>query len=227
MEKIRPFKSIIGDDEPYNTIHYRDVPDGFRFDNITFDNEEYPEITLIWDKVKDYLNKYYSNWEINANTFVDFLDGLNLSFFGSAGVIEKRLNAVSLISPTGGSKITRSKTGATTENGTNTRNREYNESSDSTVNGSSENIVLAFDSSNEDPSGKTKDNQTTENTGGGSEDETVTNARTGSDTENETIITDLDSLTYYERISQLYPNVIDDFVKLFKENFTLSEVLVW
>ena len=227
MEKIKPIKSIIGEDEPYNTFYYRDVPSGFRFDDIVIDSEEYPEISNIWDKVKDYLNKYYANWEINAKTFVDFLDGLNLSFFGNALVIEKRLNAVSLISPTGGSKITRTKTGTSNETGSNTRNREYNESSDSTVNGSNKNIVLAFDSTNEDPSNKSEDSQTTNNVGGGSEEETATNLRNGSDTENETIITDLDSLTYYQRIVELYPNVMDDFVKLFKENFTLSEVLVW
>ena len=86
---------------------------------------------------------------------------------------------------------------------------------------------MAFDSGNIDPSQKTIDNQTTTNKGSGSENQTDNNTVSGSDSETESIVTDEDSLSYYERLTNLYPSIPMEFVNIFKENFTLSEVLIW
>lgn len=227
IEKIRRFKPVVGDDNPFNTIHYYEVPTGFRFDDLVFNHDMYENVSLIWEDMKKFLNLYFEDWEINAKTFKDFFNGLNISLMANIESMEKRLSAIVLISPDAGSKVTRTKSGTRQESGTNTKNRTYSDSVDNSSNGSSENIVMAFDSANTDPSQKTIDNQTTTNKGTGTENQTDNNTVSGSDSETESIVTDEDSLSYYERLSKLYPSIPLEFVNIFKENFTLSEVLIW
>ena len=227
IEKIRRFKPVVGDDNPFNTIHYYEVPTGFRFDDLVFNHDMYENVSLIWEDMKKFLNLYFEDWEINAKTFKDFFNGLNISLMANIESLEKRLSAIVLISPNSGSKVTRTKSGTRQESGTNTKNRTYSDSVDNSSNGSSENIVMAFDSTNTDPSQKTIDNQTTTNKGTGTENQTDNNTVSGSDSETESIVTDEDSLSYYERLSKLYPSIPLEFVNIFKENFTLSEVLIW
>ena len=227
IEKIRRFKPVVGDDNPFNTIHYYEVPTGFRFDDLVFNHDMYENVSLIWEDMKKFLNLYFESWEINAKTFKDFFNGLNISLMANIESLEKRLSAIVLISPDAGSKVTRTKSGTRQESGTNTKNRTYSDSVDNSSNGSSENIVMAFDSANKDPSQKTIDNQTTTNKGTGTENQTDNNTVSGSDSETESIVTDEDSLSYYERLTKLYPSIPLEFVNIFKENFTLSEVLIW
>lgn len=227
IEKIRQFKPVVGDDNPFNTIHYYEVPTGFRFDDLVFNHDMYENVSLIWEDMKKFLNLYFEDWEINAKTFKDFYNGLNISLMANIESLEKRLSAIVLISPDAGSKVTRTKSGTRQENGTNTKNRNYTDSVENSSNGSSENIVMAFDSTNTDPSQKTIDNQTTTNKGTGTETQTDNNTVSGSDSETESIVTDEDSLSYYERLTNLYPSIPLEFVNIFKENFTLSEVLIW
>lgn len=227
IEKIGQFNPVVGDDKAFNTIHYSKVPDGFRFENLVFNHDMYENVSLIWEDMITFLNLYFGNWEINAKTFKDFFDGLNISLMANIESMEKRLSAIMLISPDAGSKVTRTKSGTRQENGTNTKNRNYTDSVENGSNGSSENIVMAFDSTNTDPSQKTIDNQTTTNKGTGTETQTDNNTVSGSDSESESIVTDEDSLTYYERLTNLYPSIPMEFVNIFKENFTISEALIW
>lgn len=227
IEKIKQFKPVVGDDNPFNTIHYSEVPTGFRFDDLVFNHDMYENVSLIWEDMKKFLNLYFESWEINAKTFKDFFNGLNISLMANIESLEKRLSAILLISPDAGSKVTRTKSGTRQENGTNTKNRNYTDSVENSLNGSSENIVMAFDSTNTDPNQKTIDNQRTTNEGTGTETQTDNNTVSGSDSETESIVTDEDSLSYYERLTNLYPSIPMEFVNIFKENFTLSEVLIW
>lgn len=227
MDRLPTIEPIVGDDKPYNTVFYRDVPDGFRFDDLTFDETKFENIAGVWDDIKEFLNSYFGNWEINAQTFANFFDGLNVSLFENIGQLDYRIGALNLVNPEGGAKTIRTKTGTRQENGTNTKSRTYSDSIENTTEGSNENINLAFSSSNNDPTSKTVDNQTVTNEGSGSESQTDTNAVSGSDSESETIRTDEDTLTFYERVLRLYPNIPNDFVNIFKENFTMHEVLIW
>lgn len=227
IEKIGQFNPVVGDDKAFNTIHYSKVPDGFRFENLVFNHDMYENVSLIWEDMITFLNLYFEDWEINAKTFKDFFDGLNISLMANIESMEKRLSAILLISPDAGSKVTRTKSGTRQENGTNTKNRNYTDSVENSLNGSSENIVMAFDSTNTDPSQKTIDNQKTTNKGTGTETQTDNNTVSGSDSETESIVTDEDSLSYYERLTNLYPSIPMEFVNIFKENFTLSEALIW
>ena len=227
IEKIRQFEPVIGDDKPFNTVYYSEVPTGFRFDDLVFNSDMYENVSLIWEDMKKFLNLYFEDWEINAKTFKDFFNGLNISLMANIESMEKRLSAIMLISPDAGSKVTRTKSGTRQESGTNTKNRTYSDSVENGSNGTSENIVMAFDSTNTDPSQKTIDNQTTTNQGTGTENQTDNNTVSGSDSETESIVTDEDSLSYYERLTNLYPSIPMEFVDIFKENFTLSEALIW
>ena len=227
IEKIRQFEPVIGDDKPFNTVYYSEVPTGFRFDDLVFNHDMYENVSLIWDDMKKFLNLYFEDWEVNAKTFKDFFNGLNISLMANIESMEKRLSAIVLISPDAGSKVTRTKSGTRQESGTNSKNRSYTDSVENGSNGTSENIVMAFDSTNTDPSQKTIDNQTTTNKGTGTENQTDNNTVSGSDSETESIVTDEDSLSYYERLTNLYPSIPLEFVNIFKENFTLSEVLIW
>ena len=227
IEKIRQFEPVIGDDKPFNTVYYSDVPTGFRFDDLVFNHDMYENVSLIWEDMKKFLNLYFEDWEVNAKTFKDFFNGLNISLMANIESMEKRLSAIVLISPDAGSKVTRTKSVTRQESGTNTKNRTYSDSVENSLNGSSENIVMAFDSTNTDPSQKTIDNQTTTNQGTGTENQTDNNTVSGSDSETESIVTDEDSLSYYERLTNLYPSIPMEFVNIFKENFTLSEALIW
>ena len=227
IEKIGQFEPVIGDDKPFNTVYYSKVPNGFRFDDLVFNYDMYENVSLIWEDMKKFLNLYFEDWEINAKTFKDFFNGLNISLMANIESMEKRLSAIMLISPDAGSKVTRTKSGTRQESGTNTKNRTYSDSVENGSNGTSENIVMAFDSTNTDPNQKTIDNQTTTNQGTGTETQTDNNTVSGSDSETESIVTDEDSLSYYERLTNLYPSIPMEFVNIFKENFTLSEALIW
>lgn len=227
IEKIGQFEPVVGDDKPFNTVYYSKVPTGFRFDDLVFNHDMYENVSLIWEDMKKFLNLYFEDWEINAKTFKDFFNGLNISLMANIESMEKRLSAILLISPDAGSKVTRTKSGTRQESGTNTKNRTYSDSVENSSSGSSENIVMAFDSANTDPSQKTIDNQATNNKGTGTENQTDNNTVSGSDSESESIVTDEDSLSYYERLTKLYPSIPMEFVNIFKENFTLSEALIW
>ena len=74
---IPEFKPHRGDDLPYRTIRYHDVPSGYRFDDL-----EWSCLVTIpeWIPVlKDFLNRYYDDWEINADTVQGFFRDLQLS----------------------------------------------------------------------------------------------------------------------------------------------------
>lgn len=76
--RINYFDPIIGDDKAYWTIHYRDVPEPFRlmdaFDEI--DVQDCPLLSGVKDKVVKIFDLHYGRFEINAETYQDFLEML-------------------------------------------------------------------------------------------------------------------------------------------------------
>ena len=86
------FKPMMGDDDPYWTIHYRDVPEPFRLNNawgILTDN-----LPLMESKRDDFtkaFDMHYSRYEINADTYQDFLDLLKEVLLINADTVERLL----------------------------------------------------------------------------------------------------------------------------------------
>lgn len=75
--RINYFDPIVGDDKAYWTIHYRDVPEPFRL-NDAWDvlTDELPLLNGVKDKVIEIFDLHYGRYEINAETYQDFLEML-------------------------------------------------------------------------------------------------------------------------------------------------------
>jgi len=89
MEYFNPIK---GDDLPIWTVAYRDVPTPFRLtDAWTSLTDVLPLMTAKKDALIDNFDKYYSRYEINGETYQDFLDGLVETLVLNADTIERLL----------------------------------------------------------------------------------------------------------------------------------------
>ena len=86
------FKPIMGDDEPYWTLHYKDVPEPFRLaDAWQVLTDELP---LMQSKKGDFTKAFdlhYGRYEINADTYQDFLDLLKEVLLINADTVERLL----------------------------------------------------------------------------------------------------------------------------------------
>ena len=90
MDKLNNFKPILGDDLPYNTLYYRDIPDGFGFDALPF-TTDHPRTYAIKDKLVDYATKYYRRYEIVGETITDFYINLCTDYLDNVDTLEKML----------------------------------------------------------------------------------------------------------------------------------------
>lgn len=86
------FKPMMGDDDPYWTIHYRDVPEPFRLaDAWRVLTDDLP---LMQSKKNDFTKAFdihYGRYEINADTYQDFLDLLKETLLMNADTVERLL----------------------------------------------------------------------------------------------------------------------------------------
>lgn len=90
ITKLDPFDPIIGDDLPINTIAYRNLPDGFGFDALTYPADA-PLTYELKDKLNDFAKRYYRNWEINGITIADWQIDLQLALNENIDTMEKML----------------------------------------------------------------------------------------------------------------------------------------
>lgn len=90
IEKLTEYKPIVGDDNPYYSFVYDRVPNGYKFDNLTFP-ERCPLTLALKDRLIAYCNKYYRHHEIVGNTFKDFMDNLQLALDTNIDNYEKFL----------------------------------------------------------------------------------------------------------------------------------------
>ena len=90
--RLRSFDPIMGDDEPYSTLRYRDVPEPFRLTNAW---DVMTDVLPLMQGKKDGFVKafdlHYSRYEINAETYQDFLDMLQEVLVINADTIERLL----------------------------------------------------------------------------------------------------------------------------------------
>lgn len=230
IQKMKGWNPIKGDDSPYWTIALRDCPEGFHFENLTQD-ETCIHTNEIWDELIDYAERYYEDYEIVGNTFTDWLRGLQLSYDSYKLVFENVLKNLEYLRFDKGQTTTRNRTGNGTDSGTNTKSRNYSETNVTTDEGTTDNINVAFDSDNLDPTSKVKTSSENNVTGGGTETQSDSSSQTKTETESETVVVDRfageNPLDYFERVLKAYPNIYEDFVKIFESNFTLREVLIW
>ena len=230
MELLKPIKSIIGEDEPYYSLYYRDIPDGFRIsDIVTKSGLEY--ITPLWNELVNFAERYYADFEVNARTVKDFFNNIQLDYDEYIDVLENKLKNLALVEFSKGQRITRTKTGTNEESNTDSKTRSFNGTSTENNDDTTEQINLAFSSANENPSNKEVYDGSKSVSDSGSETNNGTMNRTGEMSENETTVIDRfegeNPIDYYERIVEIYPNIKTDFIDIFKNSFILTEVLIW
>lgn len=79
LTPIRSFKPIRGDDLPTYSCKLKDMPEGFDFDGLVFD-ADYPRTYEIKDKLTEFANLYYQEYEVNGRTPADFLHNIQVSY---------------------------------------------------------------------------------------------------------------------------------------------------
>ena len=90
--RINYFEPIIGDDDPYWTIHYRDVPEPFRLANAwEVLTDDLPLMQSRKDSLITAFDLHYGRYEINADTYQDFLDLLKETLLINADTMERLL----------------------------------------------------------------------------------------------------------------------------------------
>ena len=86
------FKPMMGDDDPYWTIHYRDVPEPFRLNDAWgILTDDLPLMESKRDDFTKAFDMHYSRYEINADTYQDFLDLLKEVLLINADTVERLL----------------------------------------------------------------------------------------------------------------------------------------
>ena len=90
MDPMAKYDPIIGDDLPFNTLAYRDIPDGFGFNVLDFPADK-PLTLAVKDKLIDYCTKYFRNYEINGITIADWQVDLQLALTENVDTFEKMM----------------------------------------------------------------------------------------------------------------------------------------
>lgn len=83
IQRLQNIKPLKGDDEPFITAYYRDVPNGFRISNI---NDEFLEPYLME------LEAFYSDYEIVGETYPKFFSNLNVVWDRKQEIVKKYAN---------------------------------------------------------------------------------------------------------------------------------------
>ena len=112
------FKPIMGDDDPYWTLHYKDVPEPFRLaDAWQVLTDDLPLMQSKRDDFTKAFDMHYGRYEINADTYQDFLDLLKETLLINADTVERLLEVydTDIAKPILGREETRTLT--TTEEG--------------------------------------------------------------------------------------------------------------
>lgn len=90
IQKLKYNTPIYGDDNPTISQWYRDVPADFTFSRLTY-KSDCPLSIALKDKLSEYADRYYRNFEIVGMTYVDFFENLQLSLDENIDNFEKFL----------------------------------------------------------------------------------------------------------------------------------------
>jgi len=188
-----------------NYILYKDVPVGYRFDNLVV-KADCPLSSAVWTGLIAHANKYYAQREIVGETIQDFFDEISLSYDNNADTLERLLSVYQddiAFPMLGRSEKT---------------TYDVTDVNSGSAENSGENIdTPLFGTSTDRPSSKTK----------GINSSTGNNIRTG------TVLTELSDLGVrpnYESLNGFLDanrTLNKFFVDLFKKDFTLAGGLKW
>lgn len=238
IARIPRFRPIKGDDLPYVTMIYRDVPQGFRITDLE-PLADAPLSARYWDRLTEFADLHFRNHEIIGRTFVDFFENLKDSYYMNADTLEKALGVYfdDIAKPTQSRTIKR--THEETEelpDSSTERETVYGHKVDRTgdSSGTTTNIEFAIEGTDESPSDKavTDSNATDSETHSGTDTETEsstggTRKLTTTDSED---WSDVGVAPNYELMNGFLDNnrtMEMIFVNFFNDCFTIQEALKW
>lgn len=235
LPKWSPVK---GDDLPYVTMVYRDVPQGFRITDLE-PLADAPLSAQYWDRLTEYADLHYRNHEIVGRTFVDFFENLKDSYYMNADTLEKSLEVYfdDIAKPTQSRTIKR--THEETEelpDGSTERKTVYGHKVDRTgdSSGTTTNIEYAIEGTDETPSDKavTESDATDSETHSGTDTETeaVTGGTRKLTTNDSEDWSDVGVAPNYELMNGFLDNnrtMENIFISFFNDCFTIQEALRW
>jgi len=213
IQPLPTFESSLGDKDPWVSMRLADVPVGFHFTDLPVPSG-CPLTAARWTELIEYAERYYKQWEINGETVQDWFDNLNLSYLRNADTLERFLE----IYDTDLAKPKYGKTETTTydiHNDTSQSGTQHSVQDSAHVDVATDNVA------DDTPS------QRDSNTGDGTTSGSQIGAQTGTQELKTEDIGDRDN---YQVINDFLDNnrtLCKVFTNIFKDNFTLLEVLKW
>lgn len=222
MEPLSNFKPIIGDNLGYVSTQYRNVPRSLGFHGLNWP-EDKPLSLAVKDKLVDFAERFYRDFEIVGKTYVDFSLNLQVDLDLNIDTLEKMLEVYNddIAKPTQSRTIKRiydtsdDTTGSTTSEDS------------SSINNDSETTDYEIPLDNGTAQGVSK--QESGSTTGAHSTNTVNNnqsmKKTGTETEE---WSDVGVAPNYELLNGFLDNnrtMYAVFVDFFRNDFTLQEVL--
>lgn len=225
ITKLEEFDPIIGDDLPVYSMKLKKVPTGFHFEDLTIDETMHPLSYALKDKLFAFAESYYRNYEIVGETIVDWFTNLTNDLNLNLDTFEKMMKVYydDIANPTQSRTIKRTVESKDVRTPNLTQTESGKPSSDGTT------TDYAITEDNGDVYGTDKTIVHNES----NLDSTVVNSGTETNEHNETNIEDWSDVGVapnYELLNGFLDNNVTyyaEFVKYFRNDFTLTEALKW
>ena len=232
------WRPVPGDDGPYLTMSYRDVPKGFRITDLE-PVADAPLTAQYWTRLTQYADLHFRNHEVIGKTLMDFFNNIQDSYYLNADTLEKALEVYNddIAKPTQSRTIKRTHSETETlPNGKSERTTVYGHKVVDSGNnsGTTTDIELAIENDDESPSSKQTTSGNTSNTETHSGTDTETENVTGGQRKNDSTDTeewsDVGVAPNYELMNGFLDNnrtMENIFISFFNDCFTIQEVLKW
>lgn len=220
MDRITAFEPTIGDNLGFTTIRYANVPDGFRFTDLSFPTDS-PLTYAIKDKIVDFADNYYRNHEIVGTTLSDFFTSLQLDLIENVDTFEKMLAVYNddIAKPTQSRTIKRTYDLVDTTKGTTKLTGNTQTDNDST----NEDYDIPFDNGTAQAVGKNVGSATSATNVSNNSETNNEGKKTGTETED---WSDVGVAPNYQLLNGFLDNnrtLYNVFVSFFKDDFTMEE----
>lgn len=220
MEKLTKYLPISGDDDGIFSIPLRNVSDSYNFKSLEFPTT-HPLTYAVKDKLVDFANKYYRNYDIVGYTIEDFSWNLQIDLMENLDTFEKMLAVYDddIAKPTQSRTIKR-EYDITDDNEQSSDGSNSTTGSDSTT---TKTYELPIDN------GTSEETERTESTGSSDSTNTNKSSTTGKNRHYGTEIEDWSDVGVapnYELLNGFLDNnrsLYREFVRYFENDFTLTE----
>lgn len=221
MEPMKQFKPIVGDNLGYVSTQYRNVPRSLGFHGLNWP-EDKPLSLAVKDKLIDFAERFYRDFEIVGKTYVDFSLNLQVDLDLNIDTLEKMLEVYNddIAKPTQSRTIRR-----TYDTSDDTTGSTTSEDSSSINNDS---VTTDYDIPLDNGTAQGVSKQESGSTTGAHSTNTVNNnqsmKKTGTETEE---WSDVGVAPNYELLNGFLDNnrtMYAVFVDFFRNDFTLQEV---